>query len=312
VPSQFRHRAYIGWIIGVLLVALAGSSYGEDLGAGDAAHFLRDGIGARPQGMGSAFVALADDVTTSYWNPAGLIQTASLRIGGTYESRFGGLSEFQYLAGALNSSIMGGGFLWAHSDIYSVYIVSGAVGLSELALGITGKLYSFSAPAQRARGVGIDVGGLYRASLGKVNLTLGITSADIGWSEILWQGQGYAARDYVAWVTRLGTTVSSPAPFGSWRIAADLEIALRRPPRQGESNYLAAVLQSDLRLGTEVWLKWIAVRAGLADIGLEEGGGLSVRMTLGLGVQMGGIAFDAAWTPSQLGNTYLLSIEVYL
>ena len=37
-----------------------------------AAEFLRIGIGSRAIGMGGAFVAVADDGTASYWNPAGL------------------------------------------------------------------------------------------------------------------------------------------------------------------------------------------------------------------------------------------------
>ena len=303
---------FVGSIIGILLFLLAYPGFGNELGAGDAAHFLRSGVGARAVGMGGAFVAIANDVNAAYWNPAGLIQSASVRVGGTYEARYGGLAEFQSIAGTLFSSILGGGFIWGHLDMYSVYSVSAAVGLNELALGITAKLYDFSVPGQRARGVGIDVGGLYQTTFRGVDLSFGLTSADVGWSEIRWQGQGYASRDHVAWVTRLGTTVSSPAPFGSWRIAADLEIALRRPPRQGETEYLSTALQAELSLGMEVWLDWIAVRAGLADIGLEEGGGLSARVTLGLGVRMGEMAIDVAWVPAQLGQTYVLSMEARL
>ena len=36
------------------------------------ANFLRFGVGARPVGMGGAFVAVADDVNSIYWNPAGI------------------------------------------------------------------------------------------------------------------------------------------------------------------------------------------------------------------------------------------------
>jgi hypothetical protein len=32
----------------------------------------KDGVGARPLGMGQAFTAVSDDVTSIYWNPAGL------------------------------------------------------------------------------------------------------------------------------------------------------------------------------------------------------------------------------------------------
>ena len=39
-----------------------------------AANFLKIGIGAKAGGMGGAFVALADDPSALYWNPAGLSQ----------------------------------------------------------------------------------------------------------------------------------------------------------------------------------------------------------------------------------------------
>jgi hypothetical protein len=44
-----------------------GNNYG-------AASYLREGAGARASGMGGAFVAIADDATAGYWNPAGLSQ----------------------------------------------------------------------------------------------------------------------------------------------------------------------------------------------------------------------------------------------
>lgn len=40
--------------------------------AGGAGAFLKMGVGARALGMGSAFTAVADDSTASFWNPAGL------------------------------------------------------------------------------------------------------------------------------------------------------------------------------------------------------------------------------------------------
>ncbi|HPT47104.1 MAG TPA: UPF0164 family protein, partial [Candidatus Rifleibacterium sp.] len=40
--------------------------------AGQAGAYLKMGVGARALGMGSAFTAVADDSTASFWNPAGL------------------------------------------------------------------------------------------------------------------------------------------------------------------------------------------------------------------------------------------------
>jgi long-subunit fatty acid transport protein len=42
--------------------------------------FLKIGVGARAMGMGSAFVALADDPTSVYWNPAGLASIEKTQV----------------------------------------------------------------------------------------------------------------------------------------------------------------------------------------------------------------------------------------
>jgi hypothetical protein len=54
---------------GLLLLLFAGSA-----GASNPAAFLELGAGARATALGGAFVALADDATATYWNPAGLTQ----------------------------------------------------------------------------------------------------------------------------------------------------------------------------------------------------------------------------------------------
>jgi len=69
MPSKSLTR----WIAGsavVLLASLpASGAHATDKYAGE---FLRVGAGARALGMGGAFLAVADDATAAYWNPAGL------------------------------------------------------------------------------------------------------------------------------------------------------------------------------------------------------------------------------------------------
>ena len=60
-------------IMSFVVLLVASLAYSGDY-AGDAAVYLRMGLGARAFGMGGAFVGLADDSTAAYWNPAGLIQ----------------------------------------------------------------------------------------------------------------------------------------------------------------------------------------------------------------------------------------------
>lgn len=60
--------------------------------------FLTIGVGARGLGMGNAFVASVDDVTSGYWNPAGLtLLNRDIQIGLMHAGFFAGLSKFDYL-----------------------------------------------------------------------------------------------------------------------------------------------------------------------------------------------------------------------
>ncbi len=49
-------------------------------------HFA--GVGARAMGMGGAYIAIAEDFTATYWNPAGLAQIRRIEL-------YGGLSHFR-------------------------------------------------------------------------------------------------------------------------------------------------------------------------------------------------------------------------
>lgn len=53
------------------------------------AAFLDIGYGARPMGMGGAFVALADDANAVLWNPAGLVRLSGSQLTGMYARQMG-------------------------------------------------------------------------------------------------------------------------------------------------------------------------------------------------------------------------------
>jgi len=53
------------------------------------AEFLSHGVGARALAMGSAFVAIADDPTATYWNPAGLVKVKKHAFSTMYSDSFG-------------------------------------------------------------------------------------------------------------------------------------------------------------------------------------------------------------------------------
>jgi hypothetical protein len=60
--------------------ALAEGGFGSQREGTSSATFLRIGLGARAQGMGGTFVAVADDPSAIYWNPAGLASLQSREV----------------------------------------------------------------------------------------------------------------------------------------------------------------------------------------------------------------------------------------
>ena len=57
------------FIASLIFISLANSQYRYGT---TSANFLEIGTSSRAVSMGEAFVSLADDVNSAYWNPAGL------------------------------------------------------------------------------------------------------------------------------------------------------------------------------------------------------------------------------------------------
>lgn len=72
--------------------------------------FLAVGVGARALGMANANVASANDVTSGYWNPSGLLNIKSnLQLGLMHAEYFAGIAKYDYgaLAARLDSNSVG-------------------------------------------------------------------------------------------------------------------------------------------------------------------------------------------------------------
>ncbi|RJP73570.1 MAG: type IX secretion system membrane protein PorP/SprF [Ignavibacteriales bacterium] len=61
-----------------------------------AGEFMAIGVGGRSSGMGGAFVAVANDVTAGYWNPAALASVNYPQISLMHEEHFGNLVNYNY------------------------------------------------------------------------------------------------------------------------------------------------------------------------------------------------------------------------
>ncbi len=65
------------------------------------AEFLELGVNARALGMGSANVSLSNDVTSPFWNPAGLAFVPKLQVASLYADLFNSLQKQNYVGAAI-------------------------------------------------------------------------------------------------------------------------------------------------------------------------------------------------------------------
>jgi len=67
--------------------------------------FLSLGIGARGLGMSNSVIASTDDVTSGYWNTAGILDIEEdMQIGLMHSEYFAGIAKYDYIAGATKLS----------------------------------------------------------------------------------------------------------------------------------------------------------------------------------------------------------------
>lgn len=60
--------------------------------------FLAVGVGARALGMGNAYTAAVNDVTSGYWNPAGILGVqGDLQVGLMHSEYFAGIAKYDYI-----------------------------------------------------------------------------------------------------------------------------------------------------------------------------------------------------------------------
>ena len=86
-------------ILGVMLLSplFINNGYGgEIVTAKYAGEFMSTGVGARALGMGGAFVAISEDVTAGYWNPAALATLNYPQLAGMYAERFASIVNYNY------------------------------------------------------------------------------------------------------------------------------------------------------------------------------------------------------------------------
>ncbi len=188
----------------------SGSTVGDDFKKVGAAggQFLKIGVGARATGMAGAFTGVADDLTSLFWNPAGISDISGMTAHFSYTAYWAEMNH--QFAGV--SMPIGGDFVLAASmtaygtgDIeittleqdqgtgvhYSVNDITAGLSFGgyltdQFAFGITGKFVQNSFASLNASGVAFDIGTKYHTGI--QGITLGFAIMNLG-SEQEYSGQ---------------------------------------------------------------------------------------------------------------------------
>lgn len=83
------------------LIMSSFSIYSQTVISKYAGEFMAIGVGARALGMGGAYVAVANDVTSGYYNPAGLANLNYPQIALMHAEQFGNLVNYDYAGVAI-------------------------------------------------------------------------------------------------------------------------------------------------------------------------------------------------------------------
>lgn len=267
-------------------------------------------VGARPLGMGGAFIAVSDDHAAVYWNPAGLIRLAKPEFGFTYTVNNRDHFNYDHFASYVepDSGTGAGGISW----IYDRSLFAAGTGSSApVYLKDNSFVYSYARsiapgfawganlryqthtleqdgePITSASGWGLDLGFLYELS---DKVTFGLLVQDVTGTTIRSDSSWYSA-SYSANI-RPGVAVR---PDDKTILALDLYDL-------GESSGPTL-----FNIGAERWVTpSVALRAGYYGFNFE---GTDGALTLGAGLQRGQLRLDWVYLGGRLGSTHQLGVS---
>ncbi|HEY6172673.1 MAG TPA: PorV/PorQ family protein [Candidatus Kapabacteria bacterium] len=164
---------------------------------GSGAAFQKVWAGARSAGMAGGFSALANDVYSIYWNPAGIARTKGISTGAAYTSWYGNIN-YNFIGAVVPLSekfragvslvVMDYGNLRATTLEYDAN--RGNFNANDMSFGVTiagamTERFSFGATVKYLRnaildmsadGVGFDAGSLYQTDFYKMKISLALTN----------------------------------------------------------------------------------------------------------------------------------------
>lgn len=304
-----------------------------------AGEFLAIGVGGRPLGMGGAYVAIANDVTAGYYNPAGLAQLNYPQIALMHDARYGNLVNYDYAGFALpfsndmtfGLSIMRLGIdgipdtrnaavgnitdptdpnfrlntdlITTFSDQdWAFYLTFAKRQSDKLSWGANVKIIYRSIAEYSAYGIGFDAGAIYKLF---DKFTVGANIQDVTTTLVAWST---GRNELIAPTAKIGGAYQVNILGGTITPALDLDIRFEN--RQFASMFHVGPISIDSHVGFEYNFKNIfAVRAGYNDV---------KQFTIGAGIKLPKLNIDYSFArfnaaaDDRLDDTHRISIMLTL
>ncbi len=281
----------LAFLIVVFLITAAGAvttPYTEDL--------MKIGVGARPMGMGKAFVAAADDGNSPFLNPAGLASLTAWQFTSMYVNLLDGDLPYTLISGSLplKKGNLGLGIISCGTygiqspgpqsissfDYYDrlIFLTYGAQAGSIISLGANLKYFSkgfTGSGGNTSSGANLDLGLKLKYNEG---LTLGADLQNVLPTRLVWTS---GAEDDIPMLIKLGMSSKLMKDRG----IADLDVDI--PTESGQSALMHAGVEWGLS-------RFFIVRGGFDQI-LSADQTISTNLTAGLGLNLNGMRFDYAY-----------------
>ena len=308
-----------------LLVALT-SIHSQTVIGKYAGEFLSIGVGGRALAMGSAQVAIVNDVTAGYWNPAGLARMNYPQVALMHEEHFGSLVNYNYGAVAIpygtdmsfGVSLVrisvdgipdtrnalydanGDGILDIHTDRldytkisefsntdWAAYFTFAKRQTDNFYWGANVKIIKRDLAEYSATGIGFDVGAYYNPM---ENLFLGANIQDVTTTLVAWSS---GRNELITPTAKVGAAYALQLLGGSIMPAVDADIRFEN--RQFASTFNLGPVSFDMHMGLEYNFKNIfEVRAGYSDV---------KQFTLGAGVHLPKLQIDYSFARMSQSET---------
>jgi hypothetical protein len=313
---------------------------GETVVAKYAGEFLAIGVGGRSLSMGGASVALANDVTAGYWNPAGLAQIEYPEFILMHAEQFGSLVNQDYAAVAIpfgtaatlglsvirvgvddipdtrNAGVDINGNLTYDFNQFSridpdrvtyfsaadwaIYLTYAKLQSAEFSYGANVKFIRRELGDHSATGIGFDIGAKY---VPLEHLVIGANFQDITTTLLAWDT---GRNELISPTLKLGAAYFIDALEGRFAPAADFDI--RFEGRKFSSIAHIGPVSIDPHVGLEYEFRnLVALRVGYSDV---------KQLTLGAGLHLPKLTIDYAFArfsgSDPLPNTHRISLKFTL